>query len=116
MKMSKIPIKLVASVWSAPIWAKTNKKLTHGGFLKTEYYQWWADYFIKFFDEYEKHGIKFWAVTTQNEPATGLMKSKINTMAWFPYQLVSTKSEFSADKVHFFCFRGNGLLIIWDQP
>lgn len=88
MSISKQPLKLVASVWSAPAWAKTNNKLNYGGFLKDEYYQWWADYFMKFFDEYENQGVKFWGVTTQNEPATGLIKSKINTMAWFPFQLV----------------------------
>lgn len=86
--MSKTPLKLVASVWSAPAWAKTNTKINYGGFLKEELYQWWADYFVKFLDEYEKQGVQIWAVTTQNEPATGLIKSFINTMAWFPYQLV----------------------------
>lgn len=86
--MSSVPLKLVASAWSAPTWAKTNRKVNHGGFLKADLYQWWADYTIKFFDEYEKQGIKFWGVTTQNEPATGLIKSNINTMSWFPFQLV----------------------------
>lgn len=105
----------MASVWSAPIWAKTNNKLTHGGFLKTEYYQWWADYFIKFFDEYEKQGIKFWAVTTQNEPGTGLAKFGINSMAWFPYQLVGKYKESVTLHLHGFNFRENGLRKIWGQ-
>lgn len=93
VKKSKVPLKLVASPWSAPAWAKTNNDIAHGGFLKTKYYQYWADYLIKFFDEYEKRGIKFWAVTTQNEPASGLLNAKINCMAWFPYQLVRYLSK-----------------------
>lgn len=83
-----MPLKLVASAWSAPAWTKTNNEINHGGFLKTEFYQYWADYMIKFLNEYEQRGINFWAITTQNEPATGLVNAKINSMAWYPYQLV----------------------------
>lgn len=40
-------IKLFASPWSAPAWMKTNNNLIGKGELKHEYYQLWADYFIR---------------------------------------------------------------------
>lgn len=86
--VSKNAIELIASPWSSPAWTKTNNAFNHGGFLKKEYYNYWAEYFVKFFEAYKKEGIRFWGVTVQNEPATGLAKSNINSIAWFPSQLV----------------------------
>ncbi|MDR2474578.1 MAG: hypothetical protein LBD45_01855 [Bacteroidales bacterium] len=34
--------------------------MLHGGSLKKEYYGVWADYYIRFIQEYEKRGINFW--------------------------------------------------------
>ncbi|VDM81379.1 unnamed protein product [Strongylus vulgaris] len=55
---------------------KTNGHMKGGGELKGkqggEYYQTWANYFIRFFEEYHKNGIGFWGVTVQNEPTSGL--------------------------------------------
>jgi len=65
---SKTPFKLYASPWSPPAWMKTNGQMNHGGGLKPEYRQAWADYFVRYFQEYKKHGITFWGLTTQNEP------------------------------------------------
>lgn len=62
----------------------------YGGYLMKEYYQLWAEYYIKFFEEYEKHDIQFWGVTTQNEPALGVINKPINSLAWFPKHLVFT--------------------------
>lgn len=56
-------------------------------FLKEEYYQLWADYYIKFFEAYAANNVSFWAVTLQNEPATGYI-GIINSMAWTVDQLV----------------------------
>ena len=61
-------LKLIASPWSPPAWMKTNNSMLRGGKLKPEYYQAWANYFIRFFEEYEKQGISFWGLTVQNEP------------------------------------------------
>ena len=58
------PLKLFASPWSAPAWMKSNKALTGQGYLLPEYYQAWANYFIKFLKEYEARGILFWGLTT----------------------------------------------------
>jgi glucosylceramidase len=61
-------LKLLASPWSPPAWMKTNNSMLQGGQLKPEYFQTWADYFVKFFKAYEAVGIPFWAMTVQNEP------------------------------------------------
>lgn len=53
------------------------------GTLKEEMYQVWANYFVKFLDAYEKEGVKFWGITTGNEPSSGFIPGiKIPTVAW----------------------------------
>ena len=51
-----------------PAWMKTNNDMLHGGKLKPEYFQTWADYFVKYVKAYEKEGIPIWGLTVQNEP------------------------------------------------
>jgi len=81
--LSEKPIKLFASPWSAPAWMKSNNKLYGKGSLLSEYYQVWANYFVRFFDEYKKHNVEFWGVTTQNEPLDGLLPDFFfNCMGW----------------------------------
>jgi glucosylceramidase len=60
--------RLFASPWSPPAWMKTNNDMLHGGSLKPEYRQAWADYFVRFIDAYKKEGVPIWGVTVQNEP------------------------------------------------
>jgi glucosylceramidase len=60
-------LKIMASPWSAPAWMKTNGKLA-GGKLKPEYYQTYANYFLKYLLAYEKEGIPIDAISIQNEP------------------------------------------------
>lgn len=68
--LAKVPdLKLFASPWSPPAWMKTNQNMLRGGKLKPEYYQAWAQYYVRFFQEYEKLGFHFWGLTVQNEPA-----------------------------------------------
>jgi glucosylceramidase len=59
---------MYASPWSPPAFMKTNNDILHGGKLKPEFYQSWADYYIKFFQAYAKENIPFWGLTVQNEP------------------------------------------------
>ncbi|HNU07217.1 MAG TPA: hypothetical protein PKO33_05570, partial [Pyrinomonadaceae bacterium] len=59
---------LFASPWSPPAFMKSNKNMLRGGRLLPEFYQPWANYFVKFIREYEKAGIPVWGVTIQNEP------------------------------------------------
>jgi len=80
LAMTSGKLKLFASPWSPPAWMKTNNNMLHGGKLKPEYYQTWADYYVRFFNEYEKQGINFWGLTVQNEPmATQTWESCIYT-------------------------------------
>lgn len=59
---------LYASPWSPPAWMKDNNNMLHGGKLKPEFYQSWANYYTKFIKAYEKEGIPIWGITIQNEP------------------------------------------------
>uniref|UniRef100_A0A1I7YYR4 Glucosylceramidase n=1 Tax=Steinernema glaseri TaxID=37863 RepID=A0A1I7YYR4_9BILA len=75
-KMAPDGLNLFASSWSAPGWMKTNGKMVGGAPLKGEldgkYYTTWAQYLIRFLEEYRKSGINFWGMTVQNEPSSGL--------------------------------------------
>jgi glucosylceramidase len=68
LKMAGGNMKIYASPWSPPPWMKTNNEMKHGGKLKPEYFQTWADYFVKYVKAYEKEGIPIWGLTVQNEP------------------------------------------------
>lgn len=71
---------LYASPWSPPGWMKTNDDILHGGKLKPEYYQTWANYYAKFIKAYEQEGIPVWGISVQNEPmATQRWESCIYT-------------------------------------
>ncbi|MGN6177626.1 MAG: glycoside hydrolase family 30 protein [Mucilaginibacter sp.] len=59
---------LYATPWSPPAWMKTNNDMLHGGKLKPEYGQAWANFYIKFINAYEKAGIPIWGLSVQNEP------------------------------------------------
>ncbi|KAF4532136.1 hypothetical protein B566_EDAN004142 [Ephemera danica] len=84
--MSARPIQLLAAAWSPPVWMKTNKEIAGYGFLQEKYYQLWADYHTKFLDEYKKHGLKFWGMSTGNEPLNGIIPIKgINALGWTPF-------------------------------
>ena len=60
-------IKIIGAPWSPPIWMKDNGQ-SIGGSLKTEYYQVYAEYFVKYIQEMKKNGITIDAITPQNEP------------------------------------------------
>ena len=68
MAASPTPFKLFASPWSPPAWMKSNGEMNHGGKLKPEYRQAWADYFVRYIQEYKKQGVNIWGLTSQNEP------------------------------------------------
>ena len=61
-------LKLFASPWSPPAWMKTNGMMNNGGKLKPEYRQTWADYYVRYIQEYGQAGIPIWGLTVQNEP------------------------------------------------
>lgn len=71
---------LFASPWSPPGFMKDSTHMLRGGKLKPEYYQSWANYFVKFIKAYESEGIPVWGVSVQNEPmATQKWESCIYT-------------------------------------
>ncbi|RZL49482.1 MAG: glycosyl hydrolase [Pedobacter sp.] len=61
-------INLYVSPWSPPAFMKSNNDMLKGGNLLPAYYQSWANYYVKFIQEYEKAGMPIWGLTVQNEP------------------------------------------------
>ena len=68
-------IKFVASPWSAPAWMKKNNYMNCDlgpwtCVLKDDsrVKQAWANYFTKYIDAYDAHGVNIWGITIQNEP------------------------------------------------
>ena len=60
-------IKLLGSPWSPPTWMKTNEN-TKGGSLKPDFYDAYAQYFVKYIQGLKTAGIRIDAITVQNEP------------------------------------------------
>lgn len=60
-------ILILATPWSAPVWMKDNASFK-GGKLKTEYYDVYAKYFVKYIQQMKAEGITIDAITPQNEP------------------------------------------------
>jgi glucosylceramidase len=71
---------MFVSPWSPPAFMKTNNDVLHGGKLKHEFDQSWANFYVKFIRAYEKVGIPVWGLSVQNEPmATQKWESCIYT-------------------------------------
>ncbi|WP_238988331.1 glycoside hydrolase family 30 protein [Aureibaculum marinum] len=60
-------IKIMATPWSPPVWMKDNNSFK-GGSLQTQYYETYANYFVKYIQEMKAEGITIDAITPQNEP------------------------------------------------
>jgi glucosylceramidase len=60
-------IKIMGSPWSAPAWMKTNNH-PKGGSLKPEFYEAYANYFVRYIQGMAAEGIAIDAITLQNEP------------------------------------------------
>ena len=58
---------LIASPWSPPAWMKDSDSLMKGT-LQPQYYNAWAQYFVKFIQAYQAENLPIYAVTLQNEP------------------------------------------------
>lgn len=63
-------IKLMGSPWSAPVWMKDNGSPV-GGSLQPQYYNVYAQYFVKYIQALQAKGIPIDAITPQNEPQHG---------------------------------------------
>lgn len=60
-------IKILATPWSPPAWMKDNGN-SIGGSLLPQYYNVYAQYFVKYIQQMKTEGITIDAVTPQNEP------------------------------------------------
>lgn len=60
-------IKILATPWSPPVWMKSNGS-TIGGSLLLQYYNVYAQYFVKYIQQMKAEGITIDAITPQNEP------------------------------------------------
>lgn len=61
-------ITLFSSPWSPPAYMKDTNMMNRGGKLLPEYYELWAEYFVKYINALKAEGITISAVTVQNEP------------------------------------------------
>lgn len=68
MAASGQEITFFAAPWSPPAFAKTNGDMNHGGKLKDEYREFWAEYYARYLCELKKRGIDVKYVAVQNEP------------------------------------------------
>ncbi|CAI2347073.1 unnamed protein product [Caenorhabditis sp. 36 PRJEB53466] len=80
-------LKFFAVPWSAPGWMKTTNSTDGYGSLLGEnqgtYHKAYTKYLLKFLSEYQKNGLEFWALSTQNEPTTGAdKKNKVQSMSF----------------------------------
>ena len=60
MAASGNKLNIFASPWSPPAWMKTNNDMEHGGKLKDEDRQAWADYFVRYVHAYQAAGVPIW--------------------------------------------------------
>jgi glucosylceramidase len=60
-------IKILATPWSSPVWMKDNGNFK-GGSLQPQYYDEYAQYFVKYIQAMKAEGITIDAITPQNEP------------------------------------------------
>ncbi|KAJ8910784.1 hypothetical protein NQ315_015125 [Exocentrus adspersus] len=90
LNLSENNLKLFASAWIAPTWMKLNGQYAGTlGYLKTEMYQPWANYFLKFLEQYRNQNITFWGITTGNEPSLATTTSDIPSVAWTSTEMLN---------------------------
>jgi glucosylceramidase len=63
-------LKVMGSPWTAPPWMKDNNSYVQG-WLQSQYYQAYANYFVKYIQGYAAQGIPIDYVSEQNEPTVG---------------------------------------------
>ena len=69
LRVAAQPIQLLVSPWSPPAWMKSNGEMNHGGRLRPECRDAWAQCYVRFIRAYEAEGVPVWGVSVQNEPA-----------------------------------------------
>lgn len=66
-------IKFVGATWSPPPWMKTNNEWSGFGVLRPEYYRTWAEYHLRYLRLMVAQNVRFWAISTGNEPLNGVI-------------------------------------------
>lgn len=61
-------LKIMLSAWSPPAYMKTNGERKHGGSLKKEYRDRWAEYICRYIKEFIARGYDVERISIQNEP------------------------------------------------
>ncbi len=61
-------LQFLASPWSPPAWAKTNRTMKFGGRLRSNSYDIWARMIARAIAEYRRAGVPIERLTIQNEP------------------------------------------------
>ena len=71
-----------ASPWSPPGWMKTGGSMC-GGYMREQFIDCYAEYIIRFIEEYKKRGIRIDALTAQNETETD-QAGRMPACIWHP--------------------------------
>ncbi len=101
-------IKILGSPWSPPVWMKDNGN-PMGGSLLPQYYNVYANYFVKYIQAMSANGIAIDAVTLQNEPQHGGNN---------PSMIMSAEQQAAFVKVLGPAFKMAGIstkIIVWDH-
>jgi glucosylceramidase len=61
-------LKVMGTPWSAPAWMKDNGDFNNPGWLQSQYYAAYAQYFAKYIQAYQAQGVHIDFVSAQNEP------------------------------------------------
>ena len=61
-------LKVMGTPWSAPAWMKDNGDFNNPGWLQSQYYAAYAQYFAKYIQAYQTQGVHIDFVSAQNEP------------------------------------------------
>lgn len=61
-------LEFLASPWSPPAWAKTNRNMLQGGRLRRTFYPTWARMIARTLSAYRTAGVDIGRITVQNEP------------------------------------------------
>ncbi|HEY0804836.1 MAG TPA: glycoside hydrolase, partial [Pseudonocardiaceae bacterium] len=74
-------LKLMMVPWSSPAWMKDNGSMTNQGFLQSQFYGAYAQYFVKTIQAYQAQGVHVDYVSPSNEPNC-CSGATYPTMAW----------------------------------
>ncbi len=95
-RISSEGFKIISSPWTAPPWMKDNQDWK-GGKLLPQFYEVWANYFLRYFEEYKKEGIDIWGITVENEPLGN--DNNWESMHFSPEEMVKFVKEYLGPKV-----------------